>query len=284
MEGENTMGKLIICNGKQAVKPYYFKLTNTKIYSIEELCYYVYNHIDVMYEDLFEDSLVSWVSEEIQLGERAEMLKNLLKAKVGLKDIVVCILCSADYYTEIEIKQLLHRMDETAKMTPIEKMKKKADNHFKYRQFADAATEYENILNGKEAVSLSGEEYGNLLHNLAVVQLYTVGVSVAADNFKEAYERNHNKNSLKQYLYALIISKQEEKFQQEALGNGLSQELLEQLRVDIELSYKEAETADVYKKVDQLKECKQAGRISQLHQMTEDLINQWKQEFRRENS
>jgi len=277
------MGKIIICSGKQTTKPYYFKITNTKIYSIEELCYYIYHNIDAMNEEFFGDSLVTWMGEELQLTKRAEKLQELLQLDAGLKDIVVCILCSADYYSEMEIKQLLLIMDEIKKLTPLEKMKKKADNYFKYRQFTEAATEYQNILNGKEIANFTSEEYGDLLHNLAVVQLNTESVSIAANGFKEAYERNHNSESLKQFLYALKLSKQEERFLQETIVYDVSQELQEQIQKDIELSYMKAESSDAYKAVNNLKECKDNGKISQYYQMAEELIGQWKQEFRREN-
>lgn len=278
------MGKLIICSGKQTLKPYYFKLTNTKIYSIEELCYYIYNNIDVMNEEFFGDLLVTWMSTELQLEESANKLQELLNVDAGLKDLVVCILCSADYYTEMEIKQLLQTMDEMARLTPIEKKKNKANNYLKYRQFTEAATEYENILNGKDVANLTGEEYGDLVHNLAVVQLNTVGIAVAADSFKEAYERNHNAESLKQYLYSLKMSKQEERFLQECLAYEVSQKSQEQIQNEIELKFMEAETSDEYKVVNNLKECKQVGKMSQYYKMAEELIGQWKQEFRRENS
>lgn len=277
------MGKLIICNGKQATRPYYIKLTNSRIYSIEELCYFLYHNIDMIDEDFFQESLITWISEELNLTERADKLLELVKADAGLKDLVVCILCSADYYTEPEIKQLLREMDEAAMMTPLELKKKKADNYLRYRQFTEAAVEYETILDGKEVVNLSSEEYGNLLHNLAVVQINTVGVSVATENFKQAYERNRNPESLKQYLYALILSKQDEKFIDEATSYGMTKESQMQLQMDIDSMNWEAESSDAYKEINELLECKQSGKINQYYQMTEDLIGSWKQRFRREN-
>lgn len=278
------MGKLIICSGKQAVKPYCIKFTNTRIYSIEELCYFIYNNIDMVSEGFFNDSLADWISEEVQLADRAEKLRELLRADAGLKDIIVCILCSADYYSESEIKQLLHVIDETTLLSPIEFKKKKADNYLKYRQFTEAATEYENILNGKDAVNLSSEEYGNLLHNLAVVQLNTAGASVAAQRFKQAYERNHNPETLKQYLYALIISKQDEKFIREAVSYGVNQEEQIQIQTFIEQIFREAEASKSYEEINSLQECKQSGRINQYYQMADEIIGRWKQEFRSENS
>lgn len=276
------MGKLIICNGKQAARPYYIKLTNTVVYSIEELCYFLYNNIDMIHEEFFQETLVTWISEEVKLAERADKLRELIKAEAGVKDLVVCILCSADYYTEPEIKQLLCRMDETAMLTPLELKKKKANDFLKYRQFSEAATIYESILNGKEASNLSSEEYGDILHNLAIVQLNTVGVYLAAESFKQAYERNHNPESLKQYLYALIISNQNLKFKEEATVYGLDLEAQMQLLLDIDVVGREAETSDTYKEINALLECKQSGRINQYYEMAEDLIEKWKQNFRRE--
>ncbi len=278
------MGKLIICSGKQAIRPYHIKLTDTGVYSIEELCYYIYNNIDMINEEFFNNELAAWISEELKLTERAEKLRELIRSDAGLKDIVVCVLCSADYYTETEIKQLLHLMDETARLTPVEVKKRKADSYLRYRQFTEAATEYENILNGKDAVNLTGEEYGNLLHNLAVVQLNTIGVSAAAENFKQAYERNHNAESLMQYLYALIISRQDERFMQEAAAYGVDQEKQIQIQTNFEQICREAENSEAYKEISELTADRQAGRISQYYQMAEDIIERWKQEFRRENS
>lgn len=278
------MGKLIICNGRQAEKPFYFKLTDTSVYSIEELCYYLYHNIEVISEDLFDGVLVNWIREDLELGERADKLLELLESQAGLKDYVVCILCSADYYSEAEIKQLIHIMDELGKLTPIDKKKKKADNYIKYRQFTEAATEYENILNSQEAAALDNIQYGNLVHNLALAQINTIGLAAAADSFKEAYDRNQNKESLRQYIYTLIMIKQEERLKKEVINYGISQDLLEEIQSELQLYYAEAETSEDYQVISNLLEYKDSGRIVQFYEMTGDLINEWKQEFRRENS
>lgn len=278
------MGKLIICNGKQADKPYYFKLTDTYVYSIEELCYYIYNNIDIIQDELFCDELVSWIGEDLKLKDRADKLLELLEGKAVLKDYVVCILCSGDYYSESEIKKLLHIMDELGNLAPLEKRKKKADNFIKYRQFTEAALEYEMILNSTEAAGMDSITYGNLVHNLAIAQINTIGLAGAADRFKEAYERNHNGESLKQYFYALIISRQEERVKEEAAGYGIGQDYLEQIRRELQSYNGEAENSEGYQVIGNLLEHKDNGRIVPFYEMTGDLINQWKQEFRRENS
>ncbi|QHQ59547.1 hypothetical protein Ana3638_01000 [Anaerocolumna sedimenticola] len=278
------MGKLILCNGKLAEQPYHVKLTDTYLYSIEELCYYIYNNIEVITEDFFNDTLINWIRMVLKLVQGADKLSKLLESKAGLKDYVVCVLCSADYYTETEIKQLLVIMDEWGNLTPIERRKKKADNYIKYRQYTEAVMEYEMILNSPEAASLDSLQYGDLIHNLALAQIYTIGLAAAAEVFKQAYERNHNKESLKQYLCTLILSKQEEKLNQEVLNYGVGEEYLEKIKNELDEYYQEAESSSGYEVIESLFEHKNAGQIVPFYQIAGELINGWKQEFRRENS
>lgn len=278
------MGKLIICSGKQAEKPYYFKMTNTYVYSVEELCYYIYNNIEVIYEDLFEIPLVNWLQEELGLKSTAEKLLLQIEKKAGFKDYVVCILCSADLYTEPEIKKLLKTMDEYGDLSPIEKKKKKADNYMKYRQFTEAAKEYERILSSSEGAGMNGICYGNLVHNLAVAQIHTIGILAAADRFREAYERNQDRESLKEYISALIICRQDERLKQEIINYGISKEEQEQIQKELQAFYEEAEASEDYQSVKQLQELKDSGKVVPFYDAAGDLMNQWKQKFRRENS
>lgn len=280
---ESVMGKLIICNGKQAEKPYYFKLTDTSVYSIEELCYYIYNNIEIIQEDLFDLSLVTWLQEELGLQERGDKLRFLLEGKAGLKDYVVCILCSADYYSEDEIKKLIYIMDEFVGLSPFDKRKKKADNYVKYRQFTAAQTEYEGLLESPDAAGTDSAAYGSLMHNLAVAQINTMGLAEAAERFKEAYERSHSKESLRKYFYALILTRQDERLKQEMMNYGASPDYLEQLQNELENFYEEAEASEGYQVINNLKEQKENGRIVPFYDMAGDVINRWKQEFRKEN-
>lgn len=277
------MGKLIICNGKQAEQPYYFKLTDTYVYSIEELCYYLYNNIEIIQEDLFDQALVTWIQEELELKERGDKLRFLLEGKAGLKDYVVCILCSADYYSEDEIKKLIHTMDEFVHLSPFDKRKQKADNYVKYRRFTAAQAEYESLLDSTDAAGTDSVAYGSLMHNLAVAQINTMGLAEAAERFKEAYERSHSKESLRQYFYALILTRQDERLEKEVMNYGASQDYLELLRNELENFYEEAEASEGYQVIGNLKEQKENGRIVPFYDMAGDVINRWKQEFRKEN-
>jgi flagellar motility protein MotE (MotC chaperone) len=121
------------------------------------------------------------------------------------------------------------------------------------------------------------------MHNLAVAQINTMGLAEASDRFKEAYERSHNKSSLRQYFYALILTRQDERLKQEVMNYDASPDYLEQLKKELEVFYEEAEASEGYQVINNLKEQKENGRIVPFYDMAGELINRWKQEFRKEN-
>ena len=89
------MSSLILCNTVKAENPFYFELTGTNIYTIEELCYYIYNNIYIITEEIFDDDLVFWLREELEMVELSEKISDMLLHKNSLKDIVVTIFCSS---------------------------------------------------------------------------------------------------------------------------------------------------------------------------------------------
>lgn len=277
------MGRLIVCSGKQAVTPYLFKLTDTKIYSIEELCYYIYYNISDLNKENFQYSLCNWLKEELQLENLADTLKVKIEESAELKEIVTVIFTSCDYYSDIDIKQLISFIEEMEKITPFEKKKKLANNYLKYKQYAEAQAEYMDILNGKEVLGISTEEYGDILHNLAIVQLHSEGTQKAAGTFKEAYLRNHKMESLKLYLLALKISKQEELFLKEIEECNVDSQMQEQILDELESCMNAFEQSEEIRKVEQLKDYKTSGKMNHFYHTANELVESWKKQYRREN-
>lgn len=122
------MGKLILCTSALAKNPYVFTLTKTKVYSIEEISYYLYNNIYSVYEDILDDTLINWVKDELRMEELSKKLGELKKNRNNMRDIVVTILCSNDYYSEKEITAIIAIIDDIMNLPAIRRQKIKADN------------------------------------------------------------------------------------------------------------------------------------------------------------
>ena len=209
------MGKLIFCIGNKAKEPYFFQSTGTKVYTMEELCYYLYHNIETMEEDLSERQLVPWIREELGMVERADFLQQLMDHNAGIKDLVVSIFCSTDYYTEDEINRLIGEIDVYFDMLPIERKKRHADAFLRYGKTREAMLEYRNLLDDRDFKLVSDEDQAKAYHNMAVLLAKNGMFRNAAKYFLVAYQKGNMKESLCQYLYALKIGGMDEEFNSE---------------------------------------------------------------------
>ncbi len=277
------MGKLILCTGNTAKEPYCFKLTGTLVYTIEELCYYICHNLETISEELFNQELIVFIREELDLKERADFLEELLRKKAGIKDLVVSILCSCDLYDKNEINQLLAEIDILFRLTPVQRKKRQADYCISHHQYKEARKVYMAILNSREFTELTSEEYGDILHNLGVLDTRTGAFKVAAEKFREAYERNHNEMSLKQYLYALRCSNQDALFEREIKLLVDNRELLKQIEEELYHALDASEYTGLYAEVIRLSELKESGKFTEFYERLNELITQLKTEYRKDS-
>lgn len=273
------MGKLILCSGKRTNKPYLFTSSGIRVYSMEELCYYIYHHVYYVDEEMISDTLIDWIDTELKLTDRAAKLKQLKQINADLKTLVTVIMCSADYYTEYEIKSLLKLLDEITDMPFIKRNCLKAGYSLNNGNYHEAAAEYERILNSQEAALLSPEEYGDLYHNLGVAKAHTTGLLEAAELFCQAYERNHREESLKQYLYALLLSGRQDQFQEKRREYFISAELEQELMNRLDQWKDEANSTALLQELIQMKEEREQGSQN-LYQRAKELAASWKERVR----
>lgn len=274
------MGKLILCSGVRTKRPYSFTSNGIRLYSAEELCYYLYHHVYMIEEEMFCEDLFDWISSELQLPDRALKLKQLKKQNADLKTIITVILCSTDYYTEAEIKGMLKTLDEVIGMPAIKRNYIRANNCLKNKRYAEAAAEYEKIINSNEAAELTPEEYGNVYHNLAVAKIHITGLKEASRLFLQAYERNRREESLVQYLFTLRLSNNENLYEDKLNEYGVTEELKTRMEEFLRQQEIEAAYCEQMNELEHLKSKKDQGKINEYYQKTNEIISSWKAEVR----
>ena len=162
------MGKLIQCSGCIAKEPYHFRLTKTNVYSIEEVCYYISHNIYMMQEEVFDREFVLWLRNELHMEETADKLERLVQEQYNIKDIVVTICCSCDYYEEEEIKELIKIIDDLDTLPAYARRKYKGDNFLHCHSYEKALEEYERIFESDEILQAEASVYGDIFHNMGV--------------------------------------------------------------------------------------------------------------------
>ena len=274
------MGKLILCDGLVAKKPYHFNLTNTNIYSLEELGYYLYHNIYTISVKDFGQEFFQWVQEELKREDLVEKWSDILNKSRDIKDIVISILCSTDYFSKLEVESMVKTIDMINGLSPIGKKKIKADNYLRYENYEHAAKEYEEIIYQDAADEFSAHEFGNILHNLAVAHIQLKALEQAEKELKQAYSLNKNEESLKEYLFLLKLQRKEQDFASEVLNYGLSTEKTEEFKNELEQVLLEAEKDPDYKKISNLSKLKEEGKIGDYYYTIDTMIFNWKQKYK----
>ena len=273
------MTNLILCNGKVASTPYNFQLTGDNVYTIEELCYYIYNNIYSITTSGFTKELASWIRDELSMEELAGKLEKLINDGNNLKDIAVTIMCSCDYYNEEQINQMIEVIDDVEGMSPIMRRKIKADNYLKYKYYSNAAKEYESILGSEEAKELTPEQFGAIFHNIGIVRLHTSSFALAGESFKEAYLRNNDINSLKSYLFTLKMDGREEDYEYQLMNYSVSAEDAKSIANEYLLMNEEAKMSEEFSKIIRLERMMYDGKLSQFNEEVDQLIEGLKADY-----
>lgn len=274
------MGKFILCTGMPAKEPYYFPLTGTNVYSIEELGYYLYQNIYTIQMEDFCEKLFSWIQYDLNMEEFADKCREIREKSDDIKDIVVSILCATDYFTKLELEGLIKIIDRINGLSAIEKKKIKADNFLKYGDYENAIAEYEAIVASKESEEFPAETFGNILHNLAVAHVQVKAFERAKEEFKRAYELNHNEETRKELFFLLKLEKQEKEFLKEILNYNLSPEEVQAYLTELEGVLQEAELTAEYKKILHLPKLKEAGKVGEYYYAIDTMIFKWKQKYK----
>lgn len=88
------MGELILCSHPIAAMPYYIDNISLNVYSLEELCYYIENHLYLIEADFMSEELCLWIGQELDEKDLAQSLRSVLLGNGSLSDFTELILRS----------------------------------------------------------------------------------------------------------------------------------------------------------------------------------------------
>lgn len=276
------MGRLIQCCGCLAKRPYHFHLGNMRVYSIEEVCYFIAKNIYLLQKDIFGKGFVDWLREELAMEETADKMERLLEGENTLKDMVVTLCCSCDYFDEPQINELIHIMDETEHLPERERLKIKADTELQSGYYEGAIEGYQSILRSEDMMQASPAEYGPLYHNIGVALGLLGEYDRAADHFLRAYETNKKEQSLKSYIIALRLAGQEDAWKEVAEQLGLSHEKVASLKAEYLECRKKCSISVRVRQVKKLRYPASIGKLPEYYEPIRESIRDWKEEYRRE--
>ena len=267
------MAGLLLCRTRYAERPYYISNMGVNIYSLEELCYYIYNNIYLIGTDLFDEGLTDYISGELGEKELAEQLEFLITENAGLSELVMTVLRYVDYYSEEEIDALAGTIESLDTQNASERLKLRADNFLSNKRYSNAVHNYEIIVYGQKDINLSDDFYGNVWHNMGVAYAGMFEFGDAVQCFKRAYALNSNDESLKASFAAEYLSGRKRPADSEDEQSYAAYR-------EIETIMDHVPEESGYEAVKKAFELRDNGQADEYNAAVNDIIDNWKFEYR----
>lgn len=204
------MQNVILCNGSYAQKPYFIEEENLHIFSVEELCYYLYKNAFLIQENFFSDSLFDWMKEELHLEEWSSQLRSFREAGEPMLRSIEFLFRISGFYGEEQIGHVRSVLKDSSKLSVMERKKIRADAYYKKRNFFKAAAGYEQLLRDTPPDQIKFR--AKLYHNLGVCFASMFFYDKAADYFKEAFHIYPNTETYVQMLAAIKLGSSQEDY------------------------------------------------------------------------
>lgn len=202
--------RVILCTGEVAKTPYYFDKVYANLYTIEELCYVLYENAFLIDKDILDKKLVEWIEKELKLPELARNLYSLINTNALPGAFVGTIMEYSGYYTADEIEKVESILRMNVSMNVFEKWKAKGDFLFENRHYLLAIKEYEHVLSNvsDDETELISKVYNNMGVTYMAMYLY----DSAIDCFKASYEVNNNDTAYRHLLVAQRLKLSEDEY------------------------------------------------------------------------
>ena len=202
--------RLIACVGSVAEKPYYFEKVYANLYSIEELCYVLYENAFLIDKDILDVKLVEWIDTQCKLHDLATNLYTLINTGGLPSAFVGTILEYTGMYTKDEIDKAESILKMNVTMNVFEKWKAKADFLYENRHFLLAIKEYKKVL--ADVNEDDFEIQSRVYNNMGVTYMALYHYDSAIECFKKAFEISNDKTAYKHYLAAMRLKLSEDQY------------------------------------------------------------------------
>ncbi len=228
------MGSLILCHDKHATHPYEITRIHCKIFTLEELCYYLCNNLYLIDYTIMNEQLVTWLKEELEMTDLAGALYDVIRLKGSVEKFVLTILKSSKIYREPEMIRIQNVLEHLKNQKDIERQKYKGDNLLESGEIEEAILVYQAILNAEKDESVDAKFYGKIYAGLGAAYGKLFLYQESAKMYDRAYQICADKELLKPYLYASYKYMSMEEYHILLTKNDNYMEINAQMREELE--------------------------------------------------
>ena len=188
------MSEVILCQVPRAKQPFYAEDIDLKLYSIEELCYFMQGHLALLSPDFFSPAMTDWLGGELHLHRLAETLEKQRAGGAGLMEALP---------EEVRMKQ-------------------KGDVLAGYEKYTRAVRCYQKALKLSEGGehSTGGQFRGTVYYNAGAVFARLFQMEEACECMKKAFDLLQSSAARNGYLFCVRLKDGEKVFLQKCRELG----------------------------------------------------------------
>ena len=196
------MSGYILCQTKKAERPYFIENISMNIYSIEELCYYLYHNLYLADHTVFNEELCSWLRDELGLEHLSAKLRQNLERNADVEEMIYPLFKEINYLTYEEMKGFNSRLAALGKERLAVRMKRKGDALTENGMYVNAIQVYQKLLERNDLDEQRKGFKASVRYNLGCAYSYLFQMEKAEECFLEAYREEHSRKTLKAYIIA----------------------------------------------------------------------------------
>lgn len=187
--------------GLYAVMP----VTGIRIYTIEELCRYIADYLDVIGDDFFDMKLYSFIDAVSRNTSLSAYIRG--DSRSSLRDRIKRLMLSVDYFNQTEINSILQGLQALQRLPVFQRIKKSADMCLKSGRYLSALKQYHHLtVSGDvDRESISPEYLADIYHGMGIASLRLHCPLQALDCMEKAADCSGAEKDVKNYVYMLSI-------------------------------------------------------------------------------
>ena len=235
---------LQVC-GRQSNHPFYIKALDQNVYSLEEINYFIYNHINLVYRDFFSETLFEYIDIELGHKDIAEKLREIADNDGTVQDFIKCILNESYYYSGFELGKIANAVMNIDNMSNAERIKIEGDAYNKAGKLEAPLNVYFDILNSMDNDEVMPEAfYGRVAYAIGVIYAKMFMSRNANSYFARAYEIYPDPLYARSCVYMALVNNDEEELLKTIMRYHISDDTLERIRKRVGALRREIETSD----------------------------------------
>lgn len=272
------MGRMILCIGRYAKKPYHFSSMCVNVYCVEELCYLFASNPFMIDNQVMDKELAEWLDRECGLTELSHQLLTLFQRGCQPGIFVSTILDYVNFCTPQEKAKIEEVLQGSVGLNDFERRKKQADFLMKNHRYHLALEEYDRLV--RELPETESALKPAVYHNMGAAYAGFFMFDMAAKHFKRAYDMTGNTESGVSFLAAKRLSSKDEAYIAFIAEHGEYHELSMLVEKRLTDAKGQFEASQENRMLSALKIYKDEGNVSSYYEEIDKIISELKNEYR----